>query len=78
MQHNHNPNQLTAQQKVYHVSRAARYSISRLESGVYVLKIANVTSEDAGMYSCYSTHLGQSSSAYLVVLGLYIYIMSYI
>ncbi|KAK2174286.1 hypothetical protein NP493_813g01057 [Ridgeia piscesae] len=56
------------QDKLHHPTRRDRYKLHRISANKFQLTIMSVKMDDAGMYTCYSTHAGDSISAELVVL----------
>ena len=60
------------QDKLYHPSRKDRYKLHRIAANKYQLTIMNLKLEDAGLYSCYSTHAAQSISIEIIALSQYL------
>jgi len=58
------------QDKLHHPTRRDRYKLHRISANKFQLTIMSVKMDDAGMYTCYSTHAGDSISAELVVVSM--------
>lgn len=57
------------QDKLHHPSRKERYKLHRIAPNKFQLTIMSVKADDAGLYSCYSTHAGESISFEVIALS---------